>query len=181
MTQNMERLIKNLVLGASLTFLLAVCPSVKAISITISPDSQAALAGTSTTFSGTIENPGTGTIYLNSDSVSLPPSDITVDATLFLFNAPLSLGPGGMWTGPFFQLTIGSGAGADTYNGTFTVYGGASSSSEDIIGTSSFEQIVERPAAVPEFSSTLVLLLIALIAIGVFIVPQGLRKGIVRH
>jgi hypothetical protein len=174
------RLFAKTILAICIVAMFGVAYGVEAVSISFSSSIQTSLPGKSVNFSGSIENAGSQTVFLNGDNVTLFDPGITSDDTAFLTSAPLSLGPGQLWTGPFFQLTIDPTTFPGTYDGTFTLYGGTSSSTFDIIGSGSFQEIVKAPAAVPEFSSTFVLLLIGLLAIAIVVVSLRSRKVTLR-
>jgi hypothetical protein len=164
MTVSVNRISPAVVLTICGTALFTICLPVQAVSITFSPNAQTSSQGSSVTFSGTIENIGSQTVFLNGDSISLLAPGVTADDSDFLFNAPPSLSPGGIWTGAIFQLDVGADTPPGAYNGSFTVIGGANSSTFDILGSGLFQLKVVSGSPVPDASSTWVLLLLALAA-----------------
>jgi hypothetical protein len=124
--------------------------------VTITPHTQTGMSGDILSYSATIQNDLTGTVFLNGDGINLFASGVVADDTPFLFNAPLSLGPGAMWSGEVFTLTIGATTPFLTYDGFFDIFGGPDPTALDVIGSGPF-QLVVRGQGVPEPSNDLVL------------------------
>jgi hypothetical protein len=127
-----------------------------ALTLKITPGSQAGVNGDLLTYSATLQNDLTGTVFLNGDSVDLFASDVVADDTPFLFNAPLSLGPGAMWSGDVFTLTIGPTTPFQSYIGSFDIFGGPDANALDVIASAPFELIVQN---VPEPTTAPLLLM----------------------
>lgn len=133
---------KQLLLTIASLALLAVVPAlVKADPVVFTLDpSHSVVQGTSTSFSGSISNGGSPTVFLNSVSVTFTgPSGITFDFTPFFTNTPLFLGSGDA-TGiinlfdVFADLTVPVGS----YSGSFTVLGGFDADALNELGTRDF-------------------------------------------
>lgn len=139
----MKRKIKGL-FGVPAILLFAL-PAFAQLTVSFSQSSQSAPQGASVDFSVTITNTGSQVEFLNGDSISLFAPGATTDDSDFLFNAPTSLSPGEMWTGVIFRLTVGSDTPPDTYDGSFSIYGGADSSTFDVQGIGSFQAIIASP------------------------------------
>jgi hypothetical protein len=93
----------------------------------------------SVSFSATIKNTGSNTIFLTGNSLSLFAPEVTIDDTYFLANAPASLTSGATWTGTVFLLGASATAASDSYNVSFAVYGGADSSAYNPLGAGQFQ------------------------------------------
>ena len=121
------------------------------LQITLLPSTQIGTAGSSVGFEARLQNTGTQDLFLNSDNFSLFGVGLTMDDTKFFLNAPAIL-PAGMAIDnlPIFDVSLDSTVGAGTYSGVFTVIGGADSSAQDDLASSSFTVSVVGPANVPE-------------------------------
>jgi hypothetical protein len=145
MTYSFRRLALFILVAFSLLFTRNV--SNAALSLTVEPLSQQGLPGDSLTYQIALQNDLTGTVFLNGDDINLPAQDIFADDSSFLFNAPLSLGPGESWSGDAFTLTIGPTTPVQSYMGTFNILGGTDSSSVETVASGQFELVVN---SVPE-------------------------------
>jgi hypothetical protein len=117
-------------------------------------------------FTGTLMNPGTSDVYLNGDVSSLPYPDLMVDGSPFFTFSPLFLPGGGTYTGPFFDVDVSPSAASMTYDGTFTIQGGADANSFDNLAEQDFTVVVgsEVPVSeVPEPNSLMLSVTVALI------------------
>jgi hypothetical protein len=99
------------------------------------------------TFSATVTNTGTSTVFLNSDSSNVD-SPATLDDSPFFNNWPLSLAPGVPYTGELFTVTAPAwGLGSNFYAGSFTLLGGADNGALDSLATVNFDiQVTPEPA-----------------------------------
>ena len=101
--------------------------------------------GQTVLFSGTMMNTGVGTAFINGDAFTFP---FAVDDTPFLLGAPVLLAPAASFTGPFFQIAVPTTAGVGMYLGVFSILGGDTPSSQDVLATREFGvQIVPEPSA----------------------------------
>jgi hypothetical protein len=123
------------------------------ISLTLNDASQAGKSGDVLTYSATVSADGSNgaPVFLNgvNNSGGLP---FVLDATDFFADFPFFLNPGESFTGDMFTATIADGTAWGIYSGTFTLLGGADSSSNDVLGTVTFTATVT-----PEPSSFLLL------------------------
>ena len=115
-------------------------------------------------FSGTIENTGTTTAYLNGTSSTIP-GPLTIDDTPFFVLVPAVLNAGDLYTGPLFNVTVPSGTAFGLYTGTFNVLGGDTGSELDVLDTVTF-----GVQAVPEPATT------ALVAAGLLGLTAAVRR-----
>jgi hypothetical protein len=107
------------------------------------------------TFVATVSAPltNTGDVYLNSDSTTVD-YPLTLDDTPFFNNFPLSLAPGGSFTGVLFDITVPDYADiGTTYNGYFEIDGGPDSSTLDYLASTTF-----TVTATPEPGTVILLL-----------------------
>ncbi|HYP06439.1 MAG TPA: PEP-CTERM sorting domain-containing protein [Bryobacteraceae bacterium] len=135
----------------SVAMLLVAAPVWSAsIEVTLDSSLQSAEPGDVVTFTGTIENTGVDTVYLNGFSSTFPLGGVD-DSAFFLL--PASLAPFGTASGPLFSVMIPGGAALGLYAGTFNVLGGDTPTSFDLLATQTFAVNV-----VPEPSSALLAL-----------------------
>jgi len=137
------------------------------IQVDLLQPSQTGSPGDTLEFDGTITNlSSTDTVFFNAASSNSVSSDLTIDVTPYLLNAPLSLGPGEM--SPLFDIfdiKIDLAALPGSFPGnTFTVLGGADPNALDTLEDVEADVNVIA-SSVPEPSSTSLLLVgIGLIA-----------------
>ena len=110
-------------------------------------------AGGTLTYDVTATAPLTNgaTVNLNSDSFNVSPP-LTLDDTDFFADAPFFLNPGDSDTFDLFTITVPAGTTPGDYTGSFTILGGATGASNDVIGTVDFTTVVT-----PEPSSFILL------------------------
>lgn len=159
------RLLGGLVLGrkytvlpvALLSLLLAPAALADSVSFTLLQPTQTGPAGTVLTYQATVSAPlsNSGVEYLNADDYTTSGS-FALDDSGFN-NFPLSLSPGSTFTGALFTLSSAAGSTGMT-TGSFSLLGGATADSSDLLGTVNFSaQVGSSVAATPEPSSLLLL------------------------
>lgn len=140
-------------------FLLGVAATAQAatLNVSFSPDTMFASPGGMVQFSGSLTNTTDATVFLNSDSFTFDIPD-AVDDYPFLSNAPISLGPNA-FSGvfPFLNITVPGDQAPGTYNGVFTVSGGADPDTLDSADSAPFHLVVNPVVGVPEPGSALLL------------------------
>src|ERR1035437_7396796 len=91
-------------------------------------------------FTGTLTNTGIADVFLNGDVSVLPYLTLMLDDSPFFANSPLSLAAGGgLYSGPFFDVIVDPGAVPGTYTGSFTIQGGADSSTFNNLASQNFQ------------------------------------------
>jgi hypothetical protein len=123
--------------------------------LTFTPSTLSVVAGGTVEFTGTLTNTGDTDLYLNSDSFILPFADLTVDDSPFFFDGPTFLLAGDSFTGAFIDVTADATILSGSYSGTFTIQGGADSSTFDDIA--SVDYTVDVGSPVPEPNSFLLM------------------------
>jgi hypothetical protein len=125
--------------------LLLPTPARAQLLFTLDNPSQAGFPGQTLTFTGTLTNTGTSTVFLFGDTFSLAGVGLTLDDEPFLANAPLSLGSGDIYAGQFFTVEVGIGALPQIAAGAFTILGGPSDTSQNELATQNFQVNVSAP------------------------------------
>jgi|SRR5579871_94635 len=162
--------------------LLSCCVGFAA-SISLSPDLpiQTTAPGTFVTFTGTITDIGSDDVFLNGFSVSLPYFELNYDLTPFFNQSPPSLSAGDSYVGDLFTVSVSSAALPGDYFGSFSIQGGADSSTFDDLADQSFQVTVSN---VPEPSSVLVPILCLLllgVTRGCTLYPGGFKDVLPRE
>jgi len=125
------------------------------VSFTLTNASQSisGQAGGTLVYEVTASAPGTNgaAVHLNGDSFNVG-TPLTLDDTDFFADAPFFLNPGDSDTFDLFTITVPAGTSPGDYSGFFTVLGGATDGSSDVLGTVDFTTVVT-----PEPSSLLLL------------------------
>ena len=99
--------------------------------------------GSSVAVNGTLTNTGAAPVFLNGALSFIPPPDLSLDDQPFFDNPPESLSPGESFTGTLLTVDIGPQAALGTYQGSFTIQGGADEDTFDTLATVNFSvQIV---------------------------------------
>ena len=124
------------------------------LTVAIVPDTLTGNPGNVLPFFGSLTNTTGSTVFINSDSFTFAIAG--ADDTPFLINAPISLGPLGS-AGPFefLDVTIPLAQAPGTYDGVFTVLGGADGNAQDNLGSAAFHVTVN--STVPEPGSLLLM------------------------
>jgi hypothetical protein len=129
--------------------------------------------GGSLTYEATVSAPlsnGAG-VFLNGVSFDIT-SPIVLADTDFFVDFPFFLAPGATFTGDLFVLTAAAGTLPNTYQGAFTLLGGANGNASNELGTADFNVVVTNGSLspVPEPSS------IALLSTGLLGAAGVVRK-----
>lgn len=119
------------------------------LAFTLTAPAQTGAPGGTLSFLGTLQNTGTGTLFLNGDTFTLAGPGLKLDDSPFLLNAPSSLPDQTPFTGDIFDVQIGPSVAPGIYAGTFSVLGGSNGSAQNTLASQSFRVSV-APAAVPE-------------------------------
>jgi hypothetical protein len=133
------------------------------ITVTLDQPNQTGAEGDTLMFFGVLYNTGGDTEYLNSDSLNLTATtgDFTTDDGPFFANAPLSLASSASTADiELFDVTIANPFtdAFTSYNGLFTILGGADDSSSDILTDPAIAFSVSVQSATPEPSTSLLIL-----------------------
>ena len=140
----------TLVLTSLLVLLLSNMGRANAqLTFTLSPDTLTGAPGDTLMFFGTVTNSGSTTVFVNTDNVNLTGMGLTLDDNPFFMNVPQILNAGDT-SGrvELFDVAIDPTAAFSMYPGFFSVVGGATNGSQDLLATSNFTVIV-APAAPP--------------------------------
>ena len=133
-----------------LTFLgLAIaCHATAVMTVTFSPMIVTGAPGQTVGVFGTLTNNAGTTQFINSDTFNLTGISGGNDS-LFLIDAPISLGPGATSASfEFMNEAIPMAQALGLYNGAFTVIGGADGNAQDNLGTGSFSiNVVPEPSS----------------------------------
>lgn len=154
-------------------FVAAARPAEAQFTFSFASGTMSVSPGSTVTFSGTMTNSGTSTIYFNADSLQGLDSSISTDDSAFVFDAPLLLAGGDSYTGDMFSITPASTTPGSTYDGTFFILGGTDSNALDYLSTTFFHVTVLAP--IPEASSVISLGLLMVLGLG------GLALGAYRR
>lgn len=115
--------------------------------LTLDESLQSGPPGATLSYTGLLENTNTtGSLFLNGVSFTLSSGDLVLDFSPFALQAPLSLDPLAAYAGTLFDVIILSSALPATYNGTFSVLGGADEfAAEELTNTPFQVSVVETP------------------------------------
>ena len=152
----------GLTLAAGAGLLLAASAShaqspFQPLQVDFAPIVETVLPGGTVSFSGTITNTTSSSVFITGDTIDPLATGLTTDDTpfynTFVAGAPVELASFQTYTyTDLFNVTADPGVAGGLYKGAFTVYGGATPTSQDVSGTSNFYVRVPAPA-VPEASS----------------------------
>ena len=137
----------------------------------LTPATLSGAPGDVVSFIGMLLNPGASGLFLNGTSSMLPPPGVTLDDEPFFLNVPLSLTPGGSFTGELFEVRIDMGALPGTYHGTFGILGGNDANAFDLLALADFYVTVTQGGSAPEPSSAL------LVTLALVLGMARLRRG----
>src|SRR5215213_7553850 len=133
-------------LGSVIFALLTVWPvrpaNADGLVFTLANSAQSGVQGGVVEFSGTLTNTAATDVFLNGAVGAISSSDLTVDNQPFFLNAPLFLPPGGSFTGNLFNVDIGLQAALNTFQGSFTIQGGADANAFDTLASEPFSVTV---------------------------------------
>jgi hypothetical protein len=157
----------TMLMGLAAMMVLSSLAKADSLDVTLTNPNPTVVQGTTVVqFFGQIANPSlTDTIYLNTDSTSSATGTL-VDDTPFVFSGLYFLNPYTI-TVPFeiFDLDLAPGLAPGTYDGVFTILGGADGgtfSSFDDLADVNFSVTVSSPVATTPEPGSMVLLLSAL-------------------
>jgi hypothetical protein len=139
--KNMKRSSVKLLWPSMVVGLLITCGAAKAgpVSLTLaSPFQTISNGGGLLTFQATVDNTGSTTEYLNSDSTTLA-GPLVLDDSPFFSNFPLFLDPGGTFTGELFTVSVPSGTADGLYPGSFEILGGGPTDFTDVLASANFD------------------------------------------
>lgn len=127
-----------------LFFAAAVVGSGATVSFNFTSSLLFARPGQTVTFSGTLTNTGPATAFLNGDAFTFP---LPVDDIPFFLGVPPSLAPGGSVTAPVLTAIVPAGTALGLYVGSFSVIGGDTPASQNVLATREFGvQVIPEPA-----------------------------------
>jgi hypothetical protein len=112
------------------------------LALTLASSAQGGVQGGIVEFTGTLTNTAATNVFLNGALGIISSSDLTVDNQPFFLNTPLSLPPGGSFTGNLFNVDIGLHAALNTFQGSFTIQGGADANAFDMLASAPFSVTV---------------------------------------
>jgi hypothetical protein len=125
---------------------LAACGYAGPLSFTFTSSLLNAAIGQTVTFSATLTNTGTDTLFLNGDSVNIA-APLLADDTKFLLNTPPSLSAGQSITAPILDVRAPIGAAFGLYTGSMSILGGSTPSEFTTQATQTFAvNVVPEPA-----------------------------------
>ena len=105
---------------------------------TLASDTLFGGTGSSVAVSGILTNTGAAPVFLNGALSFILPPDLGIDDEPFFLNPPPSLSPGASFTGTLFAVEIGPQAGLGTYQGSFTIQGGADENAFETLASATF-------------------------------------------
>ena len=128
--ENVKRNRSLLILPLAIACFLLAGTAAKADSLSIVLSAPYQVVDTTVVaFDGTITNISGVTEYLNGDNTYVD-SPLVFDDSPFIIDAPLTLGPGGSYTGLLFNIDIPEWTPEVLYTGDFQILGGPDNSSE---------------------------------------------------
>lgn len=158
----MKRLLLNMATPA-LLLLLQAAPAKAGLIFSLDVPVVFGTSGTEVDVTGSLLNPDTDPVFLNTAFGSLFSPDLDFDYTNYFAVVPRVLNSGDSYSGPIFAIIFGSAAQPGDYSGSFTIQGGVDGEAFDDLATQNFQVTV---ASVPE-PATLGLQLAALLVLGI--------------
>jgi hypothetical protein len=152
--------IHSIMTFTGLLMLLAGVAQPATININLNPALLSGSPGATLTFTGTLMNSTSSTVFLNGAGINLAGfSPANEDTSLFFASAPLSLaGNASTSTIGLFAINVPSPFAAGPYQGTFTVLGGADGNAQDVLGSTAFTvQVSDAGTSMPEPCSTILI------------------------
>jgi hypothetical protein len=136
----MKKTALSLSMLALAVLLLAAPALADTISLTLSNPIQTGAPGSILTFDATVSAPlaNGAEVFLNGDNFGISGPN-SIDDTGFLLDFPLDLNPGDSFTGTLFTVALPPNLGAGSYNGFFTILGGADPSALGDLTTVNFQ------------------------------------------
>jgi hypothetical protein len=137
---------------------LLVAPALAdTINLSLTTPTQTGSPGSTLTFGATVSAPlaNGAAVFLNSDNFGDNIPGSLIDDAGFLFSFPLSLNPGGSFTGTLFSVALPFNLSPGTYNGFFEILGGASGNAQNSLATVDFQ--INASSPVPEPGTWLLL------------------------
>jgi hypothetical protein len=134
-----------------LAMLLLVAPAyADSLNLTLANPIQTGTSNGALTFDATVSAPlaNSGALFLNGDNFNVSLAGAIFDDTGFLLDFPLSLDPGGSFTGTLFTVTLPSIISPGTHNGFFEILGGSDPAAQNTLASVNFQ--INTPTAVPE-------------------------------
>ncbi len=170
----MRRLIQATVLVSALT--LPFLAHADTVSIVLDQSTLSGAPGSALSFTGTLSNTSSATVFLTGADFSIANSFLTTDASPLLLNGPASLDASQMTASiELFDIGIPDPfpSGPGSYSGFFDIFGGPTSTDQNLIGLAQFTVVVQpQMTGVPE-PSTLCLALL----VGCALLLSGLVKA----
>jgi hypothetical protein len=142
----MKKTVVSLSIFLLAVFLPAAPASADSITLVLSNPAQTAAPGSTLIFDATVSAPlaNSATVFLNADNFGDNIPGSTIDDSGFLLNFPLSLDPGGTFTGTLFSVALPSNVVPGSYTGFFEIFGGSSPDAAGPLATVNF-QIAATP------------------------------------
>ena len=137
-------MIKKTVLSLSLFLLAMFLPTAPAsadsITLVLSQPTLTGAPGSTLIFDATVSAPlaNSATVFLNFDNFGDNIPGSTIDDSGFL-NFPLSLNPGGSFTGTLFSVALPPGVAPGSYTGFFEIFGGSNADAGNPLATANFQ------------------------------------------
>jgi hypothetical protein len=129
------------------------------ISVILDAPNQTGQPGSVLQFFGTITNTGVGTVFLNGDSIDFTGASSFSTTDLFFSTVPISLG-GGLSSGDIelfdFSLSNPFTDALGSYEGSYTLIGGADGNAQDVLATENFS-VTAQAAPEPGYYGVLAL------------------------
>lgn len=153
MRNKQAKLLTRIIVGVVAALSCSLSVRADTLNVSFATPDQTGSPGDTLVFFGTISNPGSTQIFINSDNLSTGQPFLIGDDSKFISDTPASLAAGAN-TGnvDLFSVMIGASATPGTYtmNNFLKVLGGSTSGAQDLLATQQFSITVAAPASVPE-------------------------------